>query len=74
MNQAKLKEIATTEIEKEGFLNWKFDSDISINDEVTIDKYQKFIGSILYEDDDGEEVSSVFTIHMYGNGTYQFEW
>jgi hypothetical protein len=75
MEQEKLKEIATKEIEKENFKNWKFNGNISLNDEVLTQKNQEYIGEILYEDeDDGEEVSSVFTIYVYTNGTHQFEW
>lgn len=73
MNQEKLKQIATTEIEKDNFKNWKFNGDISLNDETVTEKYQEYIGEILFEDD-GEEVSSVFTIYIYANGTHEFEW
>lgn len=73
MKQEKLKKIATREIEKENFKNWKFNGNIYLNDEIVKEKYQEYIGEILFEDD-GEEVSSVFTIYIYENGTHQFEW
>lgn len=73
MKQEKLKEIATKEIEKENFKNWKFNGEISLNEETLTTKCQEYIGEIVFEDE-GEEVSSVFTIYVYGNGTHQFEW
>lgn len=73
MNQTQLKHIAAVEIEKEDFKNWAFESDISLNEENLKQNYQEYFGSVAFEEE-GEPVSSVFVIYVYGNGTHQFEW
>lgn len=70
-----------SEEEMKAFAIQNIDNDISdytltgieLNEEYSNRNAQEYLGEVLYEED-GDQVSSIFAIIVYKNGTYDFEW
>lgn len=70
-----------SEEEMKAFAIKNIDNDISdytltgieLNEESSNRNVQEYLGEVLYEEE-GDKVSSIFSIIVYKNGTYDFEW
>lgn len=72
MTEAEMKAFAIKNIEKDIEGEYIINA-ITLNEEYSNRNTQEYLGEVYYKED-GEEVSSVFVIIVYKNGTYEFEW
>lgn len=73
MNLNQAKQIALTYLNNENIGAFTLSS-FDILHEETNSHVETFLGEIDYIDEDGDDVSSVFSLIVYKNGTTAFEW